>query len=173
MADELIQQLKKSLSTSDARDRKYWSQWIIEKEIPLQSLMSLLHYGDGTSQRFMWLIGDVCEMDPATVAVCMPILFSLRNEMPFPGMPRSVAKWLWLTRVPASVEKEAIAQLVSWIDDESASIACKSYTAKALFDLAIDGRVPVDCVVASLERQSAHENRAYGKRMQKILDKLR
>ncbi|MEM7453221.1 MAG: hypothetical protein AAF456_02590 [Planctomycetota bacterium] len=170
MSQELIEQLKASLATSDATNRKFWAQWIINDQIPLQSLMSLLHFGDGTSQRFMWLIGDICELDPESVRPCLPMLFSLRNEMPFPGMPRSVAKWLWLTNVPVEMEAESVSQLFAWMESESASIACKSYAAKALFDLATDRRISSRRFVRCLEKEAEHENRAYGKRIRKILN---
>ena len=121
----------------------------------------------------MWLIGDVCEMNPQVVEPCLPFLFSLRDQMPFPGMRRSLAKWLWLTNVPADVEDQAIPQLLQWLDGDEYSIACKSYTAKALFDLVIAGRLAIDTLIPVLKRQCLSENRAYASRMQKILDRLR
>jgi len=172
MATQLLDQLRTSLAKSNSINRKDWARRIVDQETPLPGLMVLLHGEYNTAQRFTWLIGDVCELDSAVVAECLPLLFELRNTMPFPGMPRSVAKWLWLTNVPQELEVEAIEQLFDWLSGDRTSISCKSYSAKALFDLALQNRVSIDRLTRVLINQAANSNRAYGMRMQKLLERL-
>lgn len=161
------------MPTSNAVVRKHWATEIIEKQIPLIKLLSLLDEQPKVAQRFMWTIGDICEMDPTVVAECLPILFDLRNEMPFPGMDRSVAKWLWLTGIPESVEPAATKQLLDWMCDDRAAIACKSYSAKALFELVKAGRLESSKFEPVLKSECKHKNRAYAYRMKRQLDDLR
>ena len=170
--DELIGDLRESLATSDSAMRKRWASEIVDRQISLHDLMLLWHGDSGTAQRFMWLIGDICELDPATVAASLPVLFQFRNGMPFPGMPRSVAKWLWLTGIPAEIETPATEQLFAWLEDPEASIACKSYTAKALQVLVLEGRIENSQLQRALESQLKSTNPAYAARMKKLLNSL-
>ncbi|MGI9515957.1 MAG: hypothetical protein ACR2NP_02830 [Pirellulaceae bacterium] len=169
MIGQLIEQLRSSLATSDSAMRKQWATEIVERQIALDSLMVLWHGDPGTAQRFMWLIGDICELDPKTVAPSLPVLFEFRDGMPFPGMPRSVAKWLWLTNVPRAIEEPAIQQLFDWLEDPNASIGCKSYTAKALQQLALDKRIDKSRLQNALVSEIESPNQAYGSRMKKLL----
>ena len=135
MAGDLLVRLNSCLAQSMSEQRTHWAQEIIDRQIPLQSLFSLWHADFKTAQRFMWLIGDVSELDPARVAPCMSFLFGLRDQMPFPGMHRSVAKWLLNTNVPEDVAPEATEQLFAWLSDEAEEIGCKHYATKALLNL--------------------------------------
>ena len=64
MAGDLLVRLNSCLAQSMSEQRKHWAQEIIDRQIPLQSLFSLWHADFKTAQRFMWLIGDVSELDP-------------------------------------------------------------------------------------------------------------
>ncbi len=172
MVTELVKNLNASLANSSARDRKFWAQQVIDQDVSLESLMSLLHRGDKTSQRFMWFIGDLCEIDPDRVAACLEPLFELRNQMPFPGMQRSVSKWLMLTNVPEKMEKRAISQLFAWLQSDDACIASKSYSAKTLHNLVQQNRASKKRLASALTQQAKHTNRAYACRMKKLLDQL-
>lgn len=144
----------------------------MDRDVPIERLFALLDPGDKTSQRFTWLIGDVCEIDPNRVAIYLPLLFSLRNEMPFPGMQRSVSKWLLLTSVPAEVETAAIKQLLSWVRDPQACIASKSYSARALFELVKTKRLSRKRAMNALVTQLDHVNRSYAYRITRLAERL-
>ena len=115
---EILDQLKSGLARSNAEERKEWALQIAEGDVDVELLLVLLHTDEKTAQRFTWLITDIAELDSELVIPCMPLLFSLRDQMPFPGMDRSVAKWLLLTNVPEELEREAIAQLFEWMEDQ-------------------------------------------------------
>ena len=169
---EICMQLQRSLADSDSKARKFWARQIVEQEVPLDALLSLLHSDQKTAQRFTWLIGDICELSPEAVASSLPFLFSLRDQMPFPGMHRSIAKWLWLTKVPQTIEKQAFEQLFQWLDGTPYCIGSKSYAAKALYESAAEGRVSIGRLKRVLSRQCEHPNPAYSSRMSKLLLRL-
>ena len=169
---DLIEILRGGLAASSSIERKEWAHQVVANDLNLEQFLPLLHRNDKTSQRFMWLLGDICELDPQRLEPCLPLLFSLRDEMPFPGMRRSVAKWLMLTQMPPSVEKQAVPQLLRWLASPNASIGCKSYSARTLFDLAKQGRIEKEDVRAILNEQAKHSNRSYAGRMEKLLERL-
>lgn len=168
----LLDELKSSLATSDSAQRKYWANQIIQADISLESLMSLWQCEPKTAQRFMWLIGDICERDPERVSPCLPFLFSLLGQVPFPGLDRSLAKWFGLTNVPPEIEQTAIPQLFAWLELNDTPIGCKSFAAKTLFQLALDKRVSIDRLLAIMDRETEASNRAYAGRIRKLRSKL-
>lgn len=176
MHEDFIKELQLHLPKSDARLRKLWAEQIVSQKIPLLSLISLLHGPNKTAQRFNWLIGDLLHQDRTVVRPALQILFDLRDEMPFPGMRRTVARCLWYLGVPANLEKQAIPVLFHWLEDNSFAIGVKHYASKALFDLAIQDRVDArqlnERLNRVLNRQARHVNKAHASRMNKLRRKL-
>lgn len=172
MTANLLEQLKYSLADSNAAERTVWAREIVEQQIPLEDLFFLFHCNTKTAERFTWLITDIGDQDVGAVASSMELLFSMRDQMPFPGMQRSVAKWLWMTGIPVEIEDSAIEVLFDWMADPAASIACKSFAAKALFDAALQGRASRHKLRHILELQSDIGTPAYRSRIQKLHNKL-
>ena len=172
MKTSLKDELNGLLQGSDARLRKHWAQRICQEKILLIDLLPLLHGHLKTAQRFTWLIGDLLDEDPGVVMPVLPMLFDLRDQMPFPGMQRSVAKCLWFLNVPTEVEAEAIPQLFDWLANDQSEVGVKHYASKALFDLAVSGRIKPEKLIAILRKQTHHPNKAHAGRMEKLLNKL-
>lgn len=169
---DLLVELKACLAESMAAQRKHWAQEIIDRQIPLESFFSLWAADRKTAQRFMWLVGDISEIAPDHVAPCMSFLFALRNEMPFPGMHRSVAKWLLNTNVPEEIAAAATGQLFEWLTDDSEEIGCKHYATKALLKLSQQGLFPLENLKIALRAEAGHQNAAYRGRVRKLLKTL-
>lgn len=175
MTSELFQELKSLLQGSDSKLRKHWAEKIARRQIPLNDLISLLHGQKKTAQRFTWLIGDLLDTDRSLVGSSLPMLFELRDQMPFPGMQRTVAKCLWYLNVPADLEEQAIPQLFEWLANDQVEIGVKHYASKALYDLAIDGRIDakrIAKIFQILEKEANHSNKAYATRTEKLKTKL-
>jgi hypothetical protein len=172
MKSELYQQLQSYLAESDSEQRKFWASRIVNDRVPIDSLFTLFHGEHKTAQRFMWLLGDVSELDSSRIMPYMSLLFSMRDQMPFPGMPRSVAKWLIQTNVPEEIEDEAIKQLFEWLGNPQTSIACKSFSAKCLGLMVKQGRASKAKLVPMLKGQFKNSNRAFVKRMKKLHDQF-
>lgn len=173
MVDSFIQELRHNLARSDARARKEWAREIVRREIPVESLFSLLHADKMTSQRFMWLLVNVCEQNPSSFARSLPVLFSMRDAVDNTGMHRCVAKWLHLTNVPEEIEDEATEQMFLWLESPAACIASKSYSAKALFDLVQQGRASRERFERALDQEMGARNRSYAGRMAKLRSRCR
>ena len=172
MKVDLIDELRSLLQGSDTRLRKHWAQRIIDEQVPVSSLMTLLHGHEKTAQRFTWLIGDLLDADRASVEDCVPMLFELRDKMPFPGMQRTVAKCLWFLKVPEELGDKAIDQLFEWLEGADIEIGVKHYSAKALYDLALSKRIDARRLAKILHQETQHENAAYAGRTEKLRMKL-
>lgn len=172
MQTNLIDELKSLLQASDAKLRKHWATRIVKEQVSVESLMVLLHGHKKTAERFTWLIGDLLDEDPAVVEPVVPMLFELRDQMPFPGMRRTVAKCLWFVGLPTGMEKVATAELFKWLEDDAFAIGVKHYASKALFDLAVGEIVDAKRLGNILKRQAKHENQAHASRMEKLRIKL-
>lgn len=169
---DLIDELKSLLQGSDARLRKHWAERIVNERVPVADLMVLLHGHQKTAQRFTWLLGDLLELEPTAVSDCLPMLFELRDQMPFPGMQRTVGKCLWRLGVPAQLEEGVIAQMFAWLDDDQFEVSIKHYAAKVLYDLAVEDRIDVRRLDRILEKQTRHPTQAHASRMLKMRLKL-
>ena len=100
------------------------------------------------------------------------MLFELRDQMPFPGMRRTVAKCFWYLGVPTEMESEGISQLFDWLEDEQYAIGVKHYASRALFDLAVESRIDVDRLDQALIHETENDNQAHASRMAKLRSKL-
>lgn len=167
----LLAELRNGLDDCRAVDRKAWANRIIEQRIPLAHLMALLHEDGTTAQRFMWLIGDLLADQPETVRPCVPLLFELRDQMPFPGMERTVAKCLWLAVPPSEITAEAIDQLADWMTSQETPVSVLHYASKALFNLCRAGRFDSRRLESMLDEQTRHPNASHAKRMAKLRDR--
>ena len=135
-------------------------------------LISLLHGQKKTAQRFTWLIGDLLETNRSLVIDSLPMLFELRDQMPFPGMQRTVAKCLWYLQIPKGMEAEAIAQLFKWLSNDKVEIGVKHYASKALYELALESRIDIKQLLRVLEKQTKYPNKSYATRTEKLRMKL-
>ena len=168
----LIEELKSRLSTSDSKLRKHWAQRVIQESIPVSGLLSLLHADLKTAQRFTWFIGDLLEADPELVKACLPLLFSLRDQMPFPGMQRTVGKCFFYCGVPEEMERESFPVLFDWLADDQYEVSIKHYAAKVLFQLAQQSRIDSIKLDKILKKQEEHDNPAHASRMSKLRGQL-
>ena len=175
--DEFVSQLGRSLGGSNAEDRRNWADEFMRLELGLDVLFPLLQAEFAVVQKLVWLISDIGKRDARVLVPHMPLLYSLRDELQVPGMHRSVAKWLWMTAVPGTLlwdgvdeggEPDAIEQLHRWLESSTNCIASKSYSAKALQALMLDGRIDGRRFLAQLAIEARSANASYAARMRKL-----
>ncbi|MEZ6094778.1 MAG: hypothetical protein R3C03_11170 [Pirellulaceae bacterium] len=171
-ATMIIDELKQNLTRSDAVMRRDWAARIVNEKIPLDSLLCLLHGDPKIAERFTWLIGDLLVAAPNLVRKILPFLFAVRDEMPFEGIWRTVAKCLCVLGVPSELEDEAIPQLLTWLENDRYPIACKHYASMALVNLEKEGRVDRKRLIRILKRQQTLSTPAHQKRMAQLHQKL-
>ena len=96
--------------------------------------------------------------------------------MPFPGMDRSLAKWLWRSGFPESAgrknNRQWIDQIFEWIESDEIKVACKSFAAKGLYELAKQKRVDLAKARLAIQSQTTGPNKAFRSRMKKLHDQL-
>lgn len=173
MNTQFVDELKRLLATSDSKLRKHWAKRVLAEQVPVSSFISLLHAEKKTAQRFTWLIGDLLEADSGLIAEFVPMLFSLRDQMPFPGMHRTVGKCLLYCGLPKNMESESIAVLIEWLGNDQFEIGTKHYASKVLFELVKQSAVSSDTLDRLLAQQEKHSNPAHATRMSKMRIKLK
>lgn len=77
-----------------------------------------------------------------------------------------------LTKVPANVEIQAIAQLFDWLNDSQTSIGCQYYSAKTLIALVENDRVDRERLRELLLERSHCSNPIHAKRMVKLASQI-
>jgi hypothetical protein len=170
----LLEQLGNSLAndSSDASLKK-WVHYIVENNIALTDLISLLHAERKVAMRFTWLVGGLCELKPEVVFPTVSYFYSKRNEIPFPNFDRSLAKMFWLSGVPEEIEGEVIDDLFKWILDAKITVSTKVYTISALYNLSVKHIELKNELKLVIEDQLGKNSIAFEKRAAVILKKLR
>ncbi len=129
--------LKTQLSTSliqdqSAENRKRWANYLIENQIDLIDYVDLVFSERKLALRFIWLVGDLCEINPGYVATTVPLFYELKDNVKFPNFDRSLAKLFLHCGIPENMEGEIIEELFSWIMDSNVSVATKTNSMLAL-----------------------------------------
>lgn len=169
----LIEKLSRSLVEEDTdANRKRWKQYIIDNNIALLDLMSLLEANRKVGMRFIWMVGDLCESNPSLVFPAITHFYSRRHHVPFANFDRSLAKMFWLVGVPEEIEGEAINDLFKWLMDAKVNVTTKVYALSALYNLSLkydDLRNELKLVV---EDQLGKSSISFEQRAKQILKKL-
>lgn len=129
--------LKTQLSISliqdqSAENRKRWATYFIENQIDLKEFVDLVLSERKLALRFIWLVGDLCEINPEYVANVVPNFYELKDKVKFPNFDRSLAKLFLHCGIPEDMEGEIIEELFSWIMDAKVSVATKNNSMLAL-----------------------------------------
>ena len=133
----LIEELSVSLIHDDSdENRKKWAKYIIAKNIPLKELIDLLDFEKRVATRFMWLVGDICELKPRVVFPTITYFFSKRKTIHVTNFNRSLAKMFWLAGVPKEIEGQATTEMFNWMMDPNVIVSTKNYSILALSNLA-------------------------------------
>jgi hypothetical protein len=172
-----MEQLKYDLAASLALDRsdfnrKKWCKYIVENQIPLLSLISLLYKEHPVGMRFSWLFGEIVREDPLLVFPIVTHCFERRNVLKFPGFKRSVAKMLAEAGIPEEIEGEVADQLFNWVTDPKIKVSVKVFSIEALCQLTFkypDFKNELEIVI---DDQLNKNTAAFRARAKKILKKL-
>ena len=125
-------ELEALLLTSTAETRKKWAQAIIDNNVSLIELSSLLKRDKKIAIRFSWLLSEVGECEPEYLFKSMPKLFELRKEIDQFDFTQSFASYWRITGIPEENEAVAIDLLFGWIRNNTINSTIKS---RAIFTL--------------------------------------
>jgi len=112
-----------------------WAAKLAKEKPDMTGIFSLLTGEHPVGMRTSWMLGALSEIAPNLLSPVLPKLFELRHVCLYPGYDRSLAKWLSLAGVPASIEGEVADQLFSWLIDPKIKVAVKVFSMSALADL--------------------------------------
>jgi hypothetical protein len=126
-------QLSQSLiADQSSENRKKWAIYLIENQIDIKNFVDLVLSERKLALRFIWLIGDLCEINPEYLAPSIPHFYALKEKVKFPNYDRSLAKMFLHCGIPNDMEGEIIDELFSWIMDPKISVATKTNSMLAL-----------------------------------------
>jgi hypothetical protein len=169
----LIEQLSISLATEDNEARrKEWAQFILDNNVKLKDLVTILDAERKAAMRFTWLVGDLCERKPEAVFPAIPHFYAKKDAMPFPNFDRSLAKMFWLCGVPEQIEGEAINDLFKWVLDPKVTVTTKTYAMEALCKLVSKHEGLRNELKLVIEDQLDKNTETFNKRALKMLEKL-
>lgn len=132
--DIFYKELELLLPASSAAQRRIWATTILENNIDIKDLSSLLTSEPKIATRFLWLLSEIGTFDPNTLLNVLPFLLELSDSLN-PVYKQSFASFWFIVGVPLENEGRAIDLLFKllWAADTNTSI--KSRALFVLFKL--------------------------------------
>lgn len=132
-----VEKFISSILTDDSdKTRKQWAKFIIEEKINLVDFSELLFTDSFIASRFIWTVGDICEMNPETVYPSITYFFDVRYKTKIKNYNRSLAKMFFYCGVPEEIEGLATTEMFDWIIDPKEIVSTKNYALQTLHKLA-------------------------------------
>lgn len=120
------EELLLGLPSSDGSQRIAWAKKIVEENVDLINLSSLLYENKRVALRFSWLLSDVAMVQPQKLFEALPYLFERRSDVQITDFQYSFAKYWNYCGVPTKQEGIAIDHLFKWIESPSVSVHIKT-----------------------------------------------
>jgi hypothetical protein len=170
----LAEKLSSSLVENDTElNRKQWASYIIDNNIALMDLVSILDKDRKAAMRFIWLVGGLCELKPEIVFPAIGYFYSRKNNIPFSNFDRSLAKMFWYAGIPEDIEGEVVDDLFRWLMNPAITVSTKNFALSALYHLTTKHVELKNELKIVLEDQLGKNTASFDKRAEKILEKLR
>ena len=115
-------------------NRKKWAKKFVSNKIELKKYLYLLEADKKLATRFIWLVGDICELDPKTVFPVIKDFFIYRNKTKIVNYNRSLAKMFMYCGIPKDIEGEIVNILFNWLLDPNELVTTKNYALIALYN---------------------------------------
>jgi len=171
--NSLIEKIEVSLLRDDTdENRKKWAEYIVSNKIPLIDIIELLHAEKRAATRFIWVVGDLCELDPKVVYPAITYFWSKKNETEITNYNRSLAKMFWLCGIPEKIEGVATNEMFEWLLDPEVIVSTKNYSLLALANLTDKYSELKSELRMIIEDQLEKNSIAFAKCAQKVLKKI-
>ena len=171
ITSELYKELKYALATSTGEKRKNWAVTIIEKNIDIKYLSSLLKCEQKIAIRFLWLLSDIGILNPNKLLVELPFLFDLCKDLN-PLYKTSFASFWMYCGVPRENEGEAIHLLFDFLLSKDTNFTIKSRALFVLFKLTKKYPEIKNELILCINDQIDNHSNDFKKRSTKILIEL-
>lgn len=127
-------ELEFSLPTSTSAQRKIWATTIIENDIAIKDLSTLLTDERKIATRFLWFLSEIGELSPDKLFKELPFLLDLLESLN-PIYKTSFANWWLIAGIPPENEGKAIDMLFHWLLAPDINISIKARSFLVLFNL--------------------------------------
>lgn len=117
--------LEANLAKSMAVDRKAYAQEIVQQGIPLQELFPLLESSYTTRSRFIWLLSDIGEVDPARIRAVLPELLTWSQKIQYTPLDQAFARLWFIAGVPPEQEGIAIDRMFDLLNGYTVNVSIK------------------------------------------------
>lgn len=170
--EELYNDLKNYLPTSNAEKRKEWAHIIVEKDIEISALTNLIHQEYKITSRFLWLLSDIGLLNPRKLHQHLPYLFSLLDNLD-EKYKTSLANYWLIAGVPSENEGQAIDLLFQWIVSAQINISIKSRAILVALELVKKHPELKQEFILCLNDQVEKHTQDFKKRVGKVLCQLK
>lgn len=120
--------LIEELPTSFSDTRKAWAKQIVEQDIPLEALASILQVKGKPSYRFLWLLADVGEVSPDKLKAFLPYLWAYRKVVSHFDYATAFATYWHICGIPEEQEGEAIDLCFQWLNAPNVKVSLKYHS---------------------------------------------
>ena len=149
------------------------AQQFIRGELKLPSYIHLLEDNDPSiSFRFIWLLEHIALQKPDLVYKHLNYIYSLRNQLHYPGYKRGLAKLISVCGFPERLEGELVELLFDYLNDSNSDIAAKVFAMQALSNICLKYPELSNELIASIESQYEMGTAAFKLRANRLLPKL-
>lgn len=131
---ECHKELQQSLPQSTANDRKRWAALIIQNDLDIEDLATLLS-DKKTSLRFQWLLSEVGLLKPEKLYAVLPFLLEQNNVTDPSEFKIAFATYWSIVGIPVENEAIAINLLFEWLMSPQVNVTTKSRSLSVLFKL--------------------------------------
>lgn len=149
------------------------ARMFINGRLKLTSHINLLEdQNPAISFRFIWLLEHVALQKPDLVYQHLAYIYSLRNQLRYPGYKRGFSKLIAVCGFPEELEGELVELMFSYLNDSNSDIAVKVFSMQALANICNKYPELSQELISSIENQYEHGTAAFKSRANKLVPKL-
>ncbi len=132
---DFYNELETDLPTSTAAQRKVWASVIVNNDLDIKKLSTLLHCNKKIALRFSWLLSEIGALNPNKLLVELPYLLNQSKQIDHFNFTESFATYWLISGVPLENESRAIDLLFQWILSNQINVTTKSRALKVLIHI--------------------------------------
>ncbi|BDD05861.1 hypothetical protein [Aureibacter tunicatorum] len=171
--DSIFKEIDNNIATSMSSDRKAWAKKIVDEQLSLEPIITMLSEDHPKGARASYVLGDICEIAPSRLVPYLVDLFNNRYAIDVLGFDRSLAKFFKHSGVPNEIEGEVLDQLIKWMSDSGIKVGTKYYSMYVLRELCNKYPEITNEFVAILEDQKERNTKTFKRMAIKILSEMK
>jgi hypothetical protein len=127
-------QIRHELLTDRCKETIHrWAAYLAENPSEIPDCLSLLSEDKPIPMRIAWVLDHVADNNPHCMLEHIPYMYSLKDDMDFPGYKRSLTRLMSFSGIPESIESDAIDTMFKWVLAPHIALAVKVHSIQALY----------------------------------------